>query len=46
MPIYDSDEHELLTEESVLTRDDASIENGILYLTDKKLIYEKKGRRG
>jgi hypothetical protein len=45
MPIYDSDEHELLTEESVLTRDDASIENGILYLTDKKLIYEKKGSR-
>ena len=45
MPIYDSDEHELLTEESVLTRDDASIENGILYLTDKKLIYEKKGVR-
>jgi hypothetical protein len=45
MPMYDSDEHELLKEESVLTKDDASIENGVLYLTDKKLIYEKKGSR-
>ncbi|MHB8361210.1 MAG: zinc ribbon domain-containing protein [Thermoplasmataceae archaeon] len=34
-----------MKEESVLTKDDASIENGTLYLTDKRLIYEIKGTR-
>lgn len=46
MPIYAVDEHELMQEESTLREGDAEIQDGTLYLTDKRLIYEKKGKRG
>ncbi len=46
MPIYAVDEHELMQEESILKDGDAEIQDGTLYLTDKRLIYEKKGKRG
>ena len=46
MPIYAVDEHELMQEESTLKEGDAEIQDGTLYLTDKRLIYEKKGKRG
>lgn len=46
MPIYEIDEHELMKEECVLKEGEAEIQNGTLYLTDKRLIYEIKGKRG
>ena len=45
MPIYEADEHELIKEDSTLVEGDAEIQDGTLYLTDKRLIYEKKGAR-
>ena len=45
MPIYAVDEHELMQEESTLKEGDAEIQDGTLYLTDRRLIYEKKGKR-
>ena len=41
MPIYAVDEHELMQEESTLKEGDAEIQDGTLYLTDRRLIYEK-----
>lgn len=46
MPIYAIDEHELMQEDSVLREGDAEIQDGTLYLTDRRLIYEKRGKRG
>ena len=46
MPIYEVDEHELMKEECVLKEGEAEIQDGTLFLTDKRLIYEIKGRRG
>ncbi|MDS0256876.1 zinc-ribbon domain-containing protein [Thermoplasmatales archaeon AK] len=46
MPVYEVDEHELLKEDCTLVDGDAEIQDGTLYLTDKRLIYEKKGKRG
>ena len=46
MPIYAVDEHELMQEDSVLKDGDAEIQDGTLYLTDRRIIYEKKGKRG
>lgn len=46
MPIYATDEHELMNEESVLKEGEAEIQNGTLYLTDRRIIYEIKGKRG
>lgn len=46
MPIYEVGEHEILSSESVLEREDGDTENGSLYLSDKRIIFEKKGRRG
>lgn len=46
MPIYAIDEHELMQEDSILREGDAEIQDGTLYLTDRRLIYEKKGKRG
>lgn len=45
MPIYAVDEHELMQEDSTLRDGDAEIQDGTLYLTDRRLIYEKKGKR-
>ncbi|MGC8609316.1 MAG: zinc ribbon domain-containing protein [Thermoplasmata archaeon] len=46
MPIYDSDEHELLSEKSKMTRGGDQYDKGTLFLTDKRIIYEEKGHRG
>lgn len=46
MPIYEIGEHEILSEEAIMIREDGDTENGSLYLTDKRLLFEKKGRRG
>ena len=46
MPIYASDEHQLLSNDCTLHDGDAEIQDGTLYLTDRRLIYEKKGKRG
>lgn len=46
MPIYAMDEHELMQEDSTLREGDAEIQDGTLYLSDRRLIYEKKGKRG
>jgi hypothetical protein len=46
MPIYEVDEHELMKEECVLREGEAEIQDGTLYLTDKRIIYEIKGKRG
>lgn len=46
MPIYEVDEHELMREDCVLKEGEAEIQDGTLYLTDKRLIYEIKGKRG
>lgn len=45
MPIYAVDEHELMSEESVLKDGDAEIQDGTLYLTDRRILYEIKGKR-
>ncbi len=46
MPIYDADEHELLSEKSRMTRGGDQYDKGTLFLTDKRIIYEEKGHRG
>lgn len=46
MPIYATDEHELMKEVSVLREGEAEIQDGTLYLTDRRIIYEIKGKRG
>ncbi len=46
MPIYEVDEHELMKEDCVLKEGEAEIQDGTLYLTDKRIIYEIKGKRG
>lgn len=46
MPIYAVDEHELMREDSVLREGDAEIQDGTLYLTDRRVIYEIRGKRG
>ncbi len=46
MPIYASDEHQLLSSDCVLHDGEAEIQDGTLYLTDRRILYEKKGKRG
>ena len=46
MPIYESDEHEILNEKTVLFDHGVKVSKGILYLTNKRIIYVKNGRRG
>jgi len=46
MPIYESDEHEILNEKTVLFDHGVKVSKGILYLTSKRIIYVKNGRRG
>lgn len=45
MPIYETNEHEMLKESATAIQDSEEITDGILYLTDKRLIYERKGKR-
>lgn len=46
MPIYEIGEHEILYEEATMIQEDGEGETGSLYLTDKRLLFERKGRRG
>lgn len=46
MPIYEVGEHELLKEDTTLIRGDEEISSGTLYLSDRRIIYERKGKRG
>lgn len=46
MPIYEIGEHEILSEEATIITEDGDTETGSLYLTDKRLLFERKGRRG
>ncbi len=46
MPIYEIGEHEILSEEAIMIKDDGDTETGMLYLSDRRLIFEKKGKRG
>lgn len=46
MPIYESDEHEILEERTVLFDHGVKISNGSLYLTNKRVIYVRNGKRG
>ncbi len=45
MPIYQVGEHELIKEESSLIVDEETIIEGRLYLSDKRFIFEKYGRK-
>lgn len=45
MPVYESNEREILQEESTLIRGDQEITDGTAFLTSRRLIYEKKGKR-
>ncbi|MEM0139211.1 MAG: zinc ribbon domain-containing protein [Ferroplasma sp.] len=44
MPIYENDEHEYLSSKAKKMENNAYI-NGMLYLSDKRIIFEKKGQR-
>lgn len=46
MPIYEVGEHEILSDESLLVKEDGDTESGNLYLSDKRIIFEKRGKRG
>lgn len=46
MPVYEVGEHEILKEGVTLVRGDEDFSTGTLYLSNKRLIYERKGRRG
>ncbi len=46
MPIYQVGEHEILKEEADYVYGENESHDGFLYLSDKRLIFEKKGRRG
>lgn len=45
MPVYETNEHEMLKESATMIKDNEEITDGTLYLTDKRLIYERKGKR-
>jgi hypothetical protein len=44
MPIYESDEHEFLTAKAKKIENNVYV-NGLLFLTDKRIIFEKKGQK-
>ncbi|MGP6220834.1 zinc-ribbon domain-containing protein [Caldiplasma sukawensis] len=43
--VLDPDENQILEEKSVMVQNDARIENGILHITNKRILYEKIGER-
>lgn len=47
MPIYEvGGEHEILREEAEVVDGETVVAQGTLYLTDRRIIYERRGRRG
>ncbi len=46
MPIYEVGEHEILREEAEVVDGETVVAQGTLYLTDRRIIYERRGRRG
>ncbi len=46
MPVYEPDEHEILKEPTKQIKEGVEISEGTLYLTDRRFIYELKGKRG
>jgi hypothetical protein len=46
MPVYQVNEHEILHEEAGMEHAESEIYNGTIYLSDRRLIFEKKGKRG
>lgn len=49
MPVYQVGEHEILTEVAAYVTgspDNEDLVNGTLYLSDKRIVFERKGRRG
>lgn len=46
MPVYEPNEHEILKEETKQIKEGVQISEGTLFLTDKRFIYELKGKRG
>lgn len=46
MPVYEPNEHEILKEETKQIKEGVQISEGMLYLTDRRFIYELKGKRG
>ena len=45
MIVLDPDENEILQEKSVMIQNGAKVENGILHVTNKRILYEKQGER-
>ncbi len=46
MPVYQVGEHEILKEEASYGYAENEYYDGMLYLSDKRLVFEKKGKRG
>lgn len=46
MPVYQVNEHEILQEEAAMEHSETETYDGRLYLSDKRLIFEKRGKRG
>lgn len=46
MPVYEPNEHEIYSEQTKQIREGVEISEGSLYLTDRRFIYELKGKRG
>ena len=42
MLVLEPDENELLQEESVMIQNEARIEDGIVHITNRRIVYEKK----
>lgn len=45
MIVLDPDENEILQEKSVMIQNGAKVENGVLHITNKRILYEKQGER-
>lgn len=46
MPVYEPNEHEILSEQTKQIKEGVQISEGTLYLSDRRFIYELKGKRG
>ncbi len=46
MPVYEPNEHEILSEQTKQIKDGVQISEGTLFLSDRRFIYELKGKRG
>ncbi|MGP6239144.1 zinc-ribbon domain-containing protein [Cuniculiplasma sp. SKW4] len=45
MIVLDPDENEILQEKSVMIQNGAKVENGVIHVTNKRILYEKQGER-